>query len=58
MEKLLTRKDVSELLSVTEGTLAVWACTGYVKIPHVKIASAVRYKRESILKFIQENEVN
>ena len=51
--KLLTTKEVSEILGIKPDTLAVWRCTGRYDIPYVKIGGRVRYKEKDIAKFIE-----
>ena len=51
---LLTSKDVSEILGVTEHTLAVWRCENRYPLKYVKIGRFVRYREDDILKFIED----
>lgn len=48
----VTQKEVAEALGVTEGTLAVWRCTGRYSLPWVKIGRNVFYKGEDVKAFI------
>jgi len=56
MDDLLTRKELAELLSLSDATLSVWASTGKVKIPYIKIGGAVRYKLEDVITFLDKNK--
>ncbi len=53
--KLLTPVEVSKLLGVPVTTLAVWRCTGRVKLAYIKVGSAVRYAMADLQQLIQEN---
>ena len=55
--KRFTRKEASEYLGVTDGTLAVWACTGRYDLPYVKIGSRVFYFESDLEAFIDKNMV-
>ena len=47
-DELVTPAALAKELGVTEGTLAVWRCTGRYEIPYVKVGSRVRYPRSGI----------
>lgn len=51
---LYTRREVSRILGLNEGTLAVWACKKK-KLPYIKIGRSVRYRREDVAEFIKKN---
>lgn len=46
--KRLTRSEAASYLGVTKQTLANWAYTGKVHIPHYKIGSKVIYMKEDL----------
>ncbi|HHS9960212.1 helix-turn-helix domain-containing protein [Klebsiella quasipneumoniae] len=48
----LTRPEAAEYLGVTPQTLANWAHTGKVKIPHHKIGRKVIYFRSDLDTFL------
>lgn len=52
---LLTPSEVSKILGVPVSTLAVWRCTGRVKLAYIKVGSAVRYAMADLERLIQEN---
>ncbi|MHB1697548.1 MAG: helix-turn-helix domain-containing protein [bacterium] len=52
-EKLLTVKEVSELLSVTPWT--VYQLVYKKAIPYIKIGKITRFDRNKILRFIEAN---
>jgi len=52
MEKLLTIKDVAELLDVKISTLYYWVHIGY--IPHVKVGKLVRFRECDIENWINK----
>ena len=54
--KLITIKDVSELLSVKSSTLYQWAELG--QIPCVKINGALRFDIEDVLNWIRSCKKN
>jgi len=58
MNGLITPKEVSNLLGIKEQTLAVWRMTEAVKIPYIKIGSAVRYRISDVATYIEENIVH
>lgn len=49
---LLTKEDVSEILGVSTGTLAVWRTTKRYNLPYVKSGRLVRYREEDVEAFI------
>lgn len=51
-EPLLSPIEVSEYIGVPVTTLAVWRCTGRVRLPFVKVGRGVRYRREDIEAFL------
>lgn len=53
-EVLYDREEVSRILGVTTGTLAIWACHKK-KLPYIKIGRSVRYRRKDIYSFIEKN---
>ena len=55
--KLLTPKEVSELLNVDVETLNIWRCTQRYNLPYVKVGRLVRYRPEDINSFIESRIV-
>lgn len=53
-EKLLSRQETAKFLGVTEGTLAVWACTKRYELSYVKVGRLVKYKYSDILEFLEK----
>ncbi len=51
--KLLTKEEVSDILGVSVGTLAVWRATKRYNLPYVKSGRLVRYRIEDIEAFIK-----
>lgn len=49
---LLTKEDVSEILGVSTGTLAVWRATKRYNLPYVKSGRLIRYREEDVEAFI------
>lgn len=56
--KLLTPKQVSEMLSVDYETLNVWRATKRYKLPYVKVGSLVRYKLQDVQDFIESRTLS
>ncbi len=54
-EKMLTRKEASEILNVKEGTLATWACNKRYDLKYYKVGSKVLYKLSDIQQFLERN---
>lgn len=50
--KLMTSNDVSKILGVSIGTLAVWRTTKRYNLPYVKSGRLVRYREEDVQNFI------
>lgn len=53
-EKLLSRREASAFLGLTEGTLAVWACTKRYELPYVKVGRLVKYRYSDIITFLEK----
>lgn len=45
---LMDPLETSQLISVAQGTLAVWRSTGRYDLPYVKVGRLVRYRRADI----------
>lgn len=50
---LLDDKAAAALLDVSPGTLAVWRSTGRYSLPFLKVGRKVRYRRESLLAWLE-----
>lgn len=48
----MTSNDVSKILGVSTGTLAVWRTTKRYNLPYVKSGRLVRYREEDVQNFI------
>jgi excisionase family DNA binding protein len=53
MERLMTAKQVSELLEVKPSTVYQWVHVGL--IPYVKIGKCVRFKKDELFRWIDKN---
>lgn len=53
--QLLTPKQVSEMLGVSEQTLAIWRCQKRYPLAYVKIGRYVRYQRDDVASFVSSN---
>ena len=49
---LLTKEEVSSILGVTIGTLAVWRTTKRYNLPYVKSGRLIRYREQDVHDFI------
>jgi len=54
MNALLTVKELSEILKVSEATIYRWV--HYDFIPHIKIGGAVRFDEEAVQKWLRAKE--
>lgn len=55
-EPLLDRKSAAKYLAVSPGTLAIWDCTKRYNLNPIKVGRAVRYRRSSLDKFLDERQ--
>lgn len=56
MEKLLTAKQVSELLEVKVSTIYDWVYRDM--IPFIKLGRLIRFKKAEIFRWIESHEVH
>ena len=49
---LLTKEEVSKILGISIGTLAVWRTTKRYNLPYVKTGRLIRYRKEDVQAFI------
>lgn len=54
-DNLFSPKAAARFLGVTDHTLAVWRCTKRYALPYVKVGRLVKYRREDLEHFIQQN---
>ena len=54
-KKLLTPKQVSEMLGVSEQTLAIWRCQKRYPLAYVKVGRYVRYRQDDVSSFLSVN---
>ena len=52
MIKLLTPKEVAEILGISVETLNVWRSTKRYPLPYVKSGRLIRYRRPDVEEFI------
>jgi excisionase family DNA binding protein len=53
MERLMTAKQVSELIEVNPSTVYHWVSEGF--IPYVKLGKCIRFKKSELLRWIDKN---
>ena len=56
--KLLKPQEVSQVLGVTENTLAVWRSTQRYPLRFVKVGRSVMYRTDDLAHFIDERTRN
>lgn len=56
--KLLTTKQVAELLGISESALEVWRCTKRMNLPYVKAGRCVRYRADDVERWLESRTVN
>ena len=52
-DELLDDAQATELLGIAPGTLSVWRSTGRYDLPFLKIGRRVKYKRSTLLAWIE-----
>lgn len=55
IDKLLTTKQVSELLQVALCTVYLWTHTEF--IPHFKLGKAVRFREKDVLDWLEKRRI-
>lgn len=55
MEKLLTARQVSELLEVKISTVYDWVYRGV--IPHVKLGRLIRFKKAEVFRWVESHTI-
>jgi len=53
--RLLTPKEVAEILAVKPGTLYAWISKG-VNIPHLKIQGVVRFEQPAVMDWLESKK--
>ena len=51
--KLLTRRQVADMLGISHGTLMVWRSTGRYDLAYVKVGRRVMYQLSEVNRFIE-----
>lgn len=54
MERLLTPKQLSELLQVDQSTVYLWTHTQF--IPHFKLGRSVRFYEKDVLEWLRQRK--
>ena len=52
MEKLLTTKQLAEILQMAPSTIYSWVHTGYV--PYIKLGKCVRFNEKKVFKWTED----
>jgi len=56
--QLLTPKEVSDILGISEQTLAIWRCNKRYSLSYVKVGRYVRYRYGDVVSFVQSRTVS
>ena len=56
MKEYLNTNEAAEFLGYAASSLRQWRCTKKHNIPYSKIGRDVRYKREDLIKFMEERK--
>jgi excisionase family DNA binding protein len=56
--ELLNREQAAEYIGVSYGTLANWDSTKRFKIPRYKIGRLIRYKKEDLDNWLEQQKVD
>ena len=56
MQRLLTAREVAEILRININSVYIWARAG--RLPRVKVGDNVRFKEEDIERFINREKEN
>ncbi|MCL1079697.1 helix-turn-helix domain-containing protein [Parashewanella spongiae] len=56
MNKLLSPQEVSDLLGVTIGTLAVWRSTGRYSLKYIKVGRLIMYGIDDVEHFLLQRK--
>lgn len=56
MDRLLTAKQLSELLQVDDSTVYLWTHTEF--IPHFKLGRSVRFREKDVMEWLEKRHRN
>ena len=54
--KLLSVKEVCDILGITLGTIYTWRSTQRFRLPCIKIGRLLKFRHSDVMKFIKESE--
>jgi excisionase family DNA binding protein len=55
--QLITRKQLADVLGLSERTLCNWATDGRYELPYVKIGSKVMYRRSDVERWLEKRTI-
>lgn len=55
LSRLLTPREVADLLGIPEGRLAIWRCTKAQNLKWVRCGKTIRYEAAEVERFIRQN---
>lgn len=53
-DRLISRKEVAELLSIQPEKLATWKCRNLQPLPVIKIGSRAKYRLSDLMTYIEQ----
>ncbi len=56
--ELLNTDQAAAHIGVTPGTMEVWRCTKRYKIPFIKVGRLVRYRKEALDTFLDQQTID
>ncbi len=55
---LMTRNEAADYLGVASGTLANWQCSGFRRLPFLKLGRHIRYRKQDLDGWIEASVQN
>ena len=55
--ELLSERQAADFLTLKPQTLATWRCSKRVALPYVRVGSAIRYRRQDLIDFLEAQTV-
>ena len=52
-DELTTPRNISNAIGISEGTLAVWRCTGRYPLRYIKVGKSVKYRVGDVRDFLR-----
>lgn len=58
VREIMSRKEAADYLGISESTMANWACTKKYHIPYFRVGRKVKYRRQDLDEFMENNRVD